>query len=164
MKRAAILLALAVAPSAANAEAPQQLSCTTQIVEAKWGSDMTPKTEFGKQFASFTIDQTIDPDQGWMHQNVCVTKADFVKASFPGSICVVAVGSRVPAAVDGAPGLYLDVIHSVTKNRKKRLEGGSLNLSTSYPMPLQQLDLLLSGTAHSQKYGVASITLNCIPK
>lgn len=163
MKRATLLIATIAVPFNAYAETPKTLNCAVEIVETKWGGDMTPKTDYGRRFSNFTIDQQIDPDLGWMHQNLCVSKSDFVKASFPGDICVVAIGSRVPAAVDGAPGLYLDVIHSVPKNRKAPLDGSSLNLSTSYPMPLQQLDLSLGSTAHAQKNGVAVIKLNCAP-
>lgn len=169
MKRALFLTVVAAVPCsiASNAFAAdvdsKTLNCSVEIVETRGGGDTTPKTEDGKRFAAFQIDQSIDPDLGWMHQNLCVTKADFVKATFPGNICVVAIGSRIPAAVDGGPGLYVDVIHSVRKNRKQRLDGSNLSLSTAYPMPLPQLELSLGSTAHAQKSGIAAIHISCTP-
>ena len=164
MKRALFLILVAAVPSTVVAATPKTLACSVEIVEAKWGGDLTPKTEFGKRFASFSIDQSIDPDLGWMHQNMCVTKADFVKASFPGTICVLAIGSRIPAAFDGGAGLYVDVSHFVTKNKREPLDGSSFSLATAYPMPLPQLDVSLFSTANGQKYGVGGMTISCVPE
>ncbi len=147
----------------AHAESPKILDCRVELSSTNPTDDMTPKTGYGKKFVAFKVDQTLDPDLGWMHQNLCVTKKDFVRASFQGDLCLVAIGSRFLESAGGAPALYLYISNSrsQTVKSKKLRDLPNLSFSSTYPMPLPTLELLLGSTAHGDRGGISMVSLNC---
>jgi len=98
--RTTISLLLAIVfnlPGAVVAEV-NQLTCSVTLQDSQ--KVLKPRSATARLFSSFKLDLSIDKVNGWMHQNRCVSAADFRGAHFDGYLCLVvitATGSPDPS-------------------------------------------------------------------
>ena len=117
----------------------EELKCTTTLIEkpkgrvagvgmsrsGPFGAPMMPvmlepRTEFGRKLSTFTVGSPESPEESVENQNVCVSRQDFKKAKFRGSVCLLAVsGKRSPEATVSS--LFLNAL----RGPSRPFQGGS---------------------------------------
>jgi len=109
------------------------LTCKVTLLQSSKSLPRTlkPRTEFGEKFSSFSLDLQKNPDEAWLHQNLCVNKKDFRGGSFEGTLCLVIMTARELPSAESAPALYVDVSRQVesSASRGKGLLSGISNKS-----------------------------------
>jgi hypothetical protein len=85
------------------------LKCSVRISDSERNDSFVPQTDFGRSFSEFTLDLSRDPDQAWLHQNMCINRSDFKGARFTGSVCLIVMSTRSGTTPTGLPALYVSV-------------------------------------------------------
>jgi hypothetical protein len=89
--RTTLSLLLAVifnVPGAVVAEV-NQLRCSVTLQDTQMV--LKPRSTTGQEFSTFTLDLSIDKENGWTHQNRCVSATDFRGARFDRYLCLVVI-------------------------------------------------------------------------
>jgi hypothetical protein len=127
-----LLAVLFLVPAVVAADS-KPLTCTVILQQSSKSMPRTLKsrTEFGEKFSSFSLDLQKNPDEAWLHQNLCVNKKDFRGGSFEGTLCLVVMTARELPSADAAPALYVDVSRQgeSSPSRGKGLLSGISNRS-----------------------------------
>jgi hypothetical protein len=98
------------------------LTCKVTLQQSSKSVPKTlkPRTEFGDKFSSFSLDLQKNPDEAWLHQNLCVNKKDYRGGAFEGTLCLVVMTARELPSADAAPALYVDVLRQVKSSASGR--------------------------------------------
>jgi hypothetical protein len=124
--RLSLLLVALLLSSAAAAES-KPLACKVTLTQTitDFPRKLAPRTSWGRQFGSFSLDLKKSP--AWLHQNLCVSKRDFRGASFEGTLCVVlmtapgtpASGAAVLDVEVSRDAISVDDLPNVTPSSKR---------------------------------------------
>jgi hypothetical protein len=156
MKTARIVTLLLLTAIATDAWCDNTLTCHTTIIPARGAPITGSKAMEFTSFFDFSIDPALGTNEGWMFQNLCLSRKEIPRSRLKGYLCLLVFSS---GPKDGGQNLYINLLRAPGRSAQQLVPSGVGDPSAMITLPFPSGSFEVEMTALAE--GIRSVKLSC---